>query len=251
MGSVCIVIPAYNEAENLASCLDAIANQTVAPDQVIVVNNNSTDNTATIAKQYHFVTVITEKRQGIAYAHHTGFNYASSDLIARIDAETILPPNWVSQVLEFYEVQNQPIVLVGSGYFYNLRAPKLTHLVGNSVFVTTKLLLGHYPLWGPNFIVPREVWRRVKDSLHFETDIYDDLDIALHVHQAGYPILWQRSLMVGAQMRHCGSVVEFWQYIGRWAQTLKLHNDSRWYAAWLGTAIVFPFWYGLLRLLKR
>ena len=49
-----IVIPAYNEAANLSSCLDTIASQSIMPGQVIVVDNNSTDQTAEIAERYSF-----------------------------------------------------------------------------------------------------------------------------------------------------------------------------------------------------
>src|SRR6185437_1716246 len=55
-----LVIPAYNEERYIKHCLDAIASQTVTPMEVFVVDNNSTDSTAAIAKNYEFVQVLSE-----------------------------------------------------------------------------------------------------------------------------------------------------------------------------------------------
>ena len=49
-----IVIPVFNEQRYIKACLDSIAAQTVKPDEVIVVDNNSTDKTVQIAKKYKF-----------------------------------------------------------------------------------------------------------------------------------------------------------------------------------------------------
>src|SRR5579885_2998873 len=94
-----IVIPVYNEEHHIKACLDAIATQTVKPDEVIVVDNNCTDNTVKIAKTYSFVKVVPEPVQGRTAARNCGFNTATCDIIGRIDADSILLPNWVERVL--------------------------------------------------------------------------------------------------------------------------------------------------------
>jgi glycosyltransferase involved in cell wall biosynthesis len=63
--SLTIVIPVFNEQNHISACLEAIAAQTAMPDEVIVVDNNSTDKTVQIAKQFAFVKIIKEKRQGV------------------------------------------------------------------------------------------------------------------------------------------------------------------------------------------
>ncbi len=93
--SVSIVIPVYNEEAHLKNCLDAIARQTVAPDEVIVVDNNSTDRSVEIAEKYSFVKVIKEAKQGRAHARNSGFNVATCDVIGRIDAHSLFASDWV------------------------------------------------------------------------------------------------------------------------------------------------------------
>src|SRR5579885_2506952 len=92
---ISLVIPAHNEESHLAACLDAVAAQTVRPFEVIVVDNNSSDATAEVARSYSFVRVVREPRQGLAFARDAGFDAARGELIGRIDADTLLPPNWV------------------------------------------------------------------------------------------------------------------------------------------------------------
>ena len=100
---ISIVIPVYNEAEHLADCLNSIARQTTAPHEVIVVDNNSSDSSLAVALSFDFVSVITEPRQGVVHARNTGFNAAKGDLIGRIDADTVLPADWVAKALQIMQ----------------------------------------------------------------------------------------------------------------------------------------------------
>jgi len=49
---VSVVVPAYNEEAYIGNCLESLTNQKVKPDEIIVVNNNSTDATVKIAKRF-------------------------------------------------------------------------------------------------------------------------------------------------------------------------------------------------------
>lgn len=248
-----IVIPAYNEQEHLRGCLDAIALQSEVPTEVIVVDNNSTDKTAEIVKNYAFVRLLKEKRQGIAYAHHRGFAAAKGQLIARIDADSVLPRDWVERVLGFYSRQSGNLpALVGSGYFKNLRARSLHPLLFDPLFVGAGLLLGHTPLWGPNMVIPKRSWAEIADETCAETkDMYDDLDIALHLNSNGTRIVWLRSLRVGARVKHLESPRRFWAYVQRWSGTLRNHDDWRWTVGYAGCGLAFLLQYPLMRLLRK
>src|SRR5215218_5513436 len=95
---VSIVVPVYNEGAQLAACLEAIAAQRSVPYEVIVVDNNSTDDTIAVAKSFNFVKLLRESRQGVVHARNRGFDAARGQIIARIDADTVLPPGWTGQV---------------------------------------------------------------------------------------------------------------------------------------------------------
>ena len=62
---VSVVIPVYNEKKRIKKCLDSLLSQSEKPDEIIVVDNNSTDSTVSIVRKYKGVNLVHEKKQGI------------------------------------------------------------------------------------------------------------------------------------------------------------------------------------------
>lgn len=256
---ISIIIPAYNEARTLPACLDAIATQTVMPDEVIVVDNNSTDGTTAVAARYPFVKIVLEKRQGIAFARNKGFNAATGELLARIDADTQLPPDWVASVQKFYtEDAHEHVALTGGCYFYNLRSGHVTGRVYDfMVHQMNRLLLGFYFPWGSNSAIPREAWEAVKDAASTRTDIHEDLDLGIHLAQAGFKTEYIASFRVGTMAKRVlTDHQDLWPYLVWWPNTFRANSIWTWpfvwpviTLAWLGSYwILLSEW--LLRLLN-
>ncbi len=181
-----IIIPAYNEERYLGACLESIANQTVRPKEVIVVDNNSTDKTVEVAQRFPFVTVLHEKRQHQAFAQATGFSAASGDIFARIDADTVLPPTWVTDVTELFADDREMVAFNGhpDPYDVPVKWPGvfLLHLY-HCVF--TRLHAGHVVLWGSNCAFRGSLWLQVKPKLHLRPDIWEDYDLAFALAPLG------------------------------------------------------------------
>ena len=112
-----IIVIAYNEEHCLGRCLEAIRKQVPQPDELIVVDNNSTDQTVAIAKS-HGAMVVKEKKQGMIYARNLGFNVATADLLGRIDADTILLSGWIEEAKKCF-VDSQVVGLSGPVTFYD------------------------------------------------------------------------------------------------------------------------------------
>ena len=97
------VVPAYNEEAYLPACLDSICEQIrtlpAGTCEIIVVNNASTDRTREVALRYPGVTVVDEPRKGLTFARQAGFAASTGALIANVDADSRLTPNWVTNVL--------------------------------------------------------------------------------------------------------------------------------------------------------
>jgi len=237
-----IIIPSYNEEHHLRACLDAIAAQTVPPDEVIVVDNNSTDRTGAIAHGYSFVKVVTEPKQGRVFARSAGFNAATSDILGRIDADTVIGGDWVACVKQFFsDPKNAEHGLSGGCYFYNVRFGRFFGWwQGQIAFRVNYLLLGHYPLFGSNAAIPAKLWQKVKKEACFDLDIHEDLDLAIHWHRAGFPITYHDSLKVGIKMRRVfEDRDELWQNMMWWPNTLKKHGLRTWVFGWLGAVILY------------
>lgn len=92
-----LVIPAWNEAQYLPDTLRAIDAQTLAPHEVIVVDNGSRDDTAALAQAWGATVLLCETR-GVAYARQMGLEAARTDWIATTDADSRPRPDWLAQL---------------------------------------------------------------------------------------------------------------------------------------------------------
>jgi len=236
-----IVIPVYNEQRHLKACLDAIAAQTVKPDEVIVVDNNSTDKSVEITQSYPFVKLLHEKKQGVVFARDKGFNAAKSDIIGRIDGDTRLPKDWVKRVIDFYQnPAHSGHALTGGGYFYNVRMPRYNGWVlSQMAFRMNRFLIGHYILWGSNMAFTKEMWTKVKNKVCHDNYIHEDLDLAIHLHRIGYQVNYEAYLRVGVYMKRLWEDKDKQQeHLERWPKTLHSHNFRLWWMSILGNILI-------------
>ena len=232
---VSIVIPAYNEADRLTACLEAVAAQTVKPYEVIVVDNNSSDDTAAIARRYSFVTLVHETKQGIVYARNAGFDAASGDIIGRTDADVLLDPDWVEVVSRFYaQANHRTAAWTSGGRFYNMHfSPFVSGTYNLLAFRFNQLLMGG-ALWGSSMAVPRPLWQTVRAEVENRTDIHEDLDLAIHLHRHSYQVTYDRHTHVRAELKRIYSGRhELWNYVQLWPRTLRIHGIWTWPICWL------------------
>src|SRR5271154_4241072 len=112
---ISVVIPAYNAAPFLARCLGSVFAQTLKPDEVIVVDDKSTDNTAAMAAELGAKVVRREINGGLSAARNTGIQNASSEWIALLDADD----RWMPEKLERQVACIRPeVVLIYTGLRY-------------------------------------------------------------------------------------------------------------------------------------
>ncbi len=189
------VIPAHNEEAYIGKCLESILKElrgTNYDAEIIVVNNASSDRTKEIAQKYPGVKVVDEPRKGIVWARRAGFLASTGDLIANVDADTMLAPGWIRKV--FGEFSRDPKLLALSGPFIYYDLPRginflvknifypisyLTYLVVRFVFGVGAMLQGG------NYVVRRSALEAVGG---YDTSIEfygEDADIAMRVNKIG------------------------------------------------------------------
>ncbi|MDB5182697.1 MAG: putative glycosyltransferase [Candidatus Saccharibacteria bacterium] len=247
MLTLTLVIPVYNEQDHIKACLDAIAAQYEAPLEVLVVDNNSTDNSVAIAKTFPFVTVLHAHEQGIAYARNVGFNAARGDIIGRIDADSRIPRHWVRHVRSYIEKYPNHL-LTGGSYFYDLKLPKFFGWIqGQIAFRTNRFIMGYYIAWGSNMAFNKKLWDDVKNEVHNLPTIHEDMDLAIHLHEHGYKITYQAGLKVGVDSRLLSAKrdtrAKHMIYLKMWPRTLYLHKLKRAWLGWVGVYVVYGGYY--------
>ena len=95
--NISIVIPAFNESALLPATLRSIKKLRRKPDEIIVVDNGSTDNTAAIARRFG-VKIVRVPTKGIGLVRQKGLEAATGDIVAFTDADTTVPPDWLSKI---------------------------------------------------------------------------------------------------------------------------------------------------------
>ncbi|THD69891.1 glycosyltransferase family 2 protein [Robertkochia marina] len=124
-----VVIPAHNEEEFLAGTLDSLLNQTVAPEEIIIVDDNSTDSTPDILKEYStkstLIRVINKSSENkhlpgskVVRTFNTGYEQLqkSWDVVVKLDADLILPEHYFEEILNCFA--RQPKAGIVGGFIY-------------------------------------------------------------------------------------------------------------------------------------
>ena len=191
---VSLVIPVYNEADRIHECLVAIAQQQVKPYEVLVVDNNSTDGTAAIAGAFPFVTVLQEPRQGVVFARDRGFNAASGEIIARIDGDTIIAPNWIATVSQLFQDESLDAV-TGTVAYRDIAAASVVNRVDLFWRRRMSRILGrNVALQGANMALRRSSWRAISAGVCHKRGQHEDFDIAIHITQRGGTVRFDERL---------------------------------------------------------
>lgn len=184
VSTISVVIPSYNDAAMLRECLHRVREQLRPADEIVVVDNASTDETAEVARSLGAV-VVHQPVRGIFPAAAAGYDAASGDIIARLDADSRPPADWLAHMEAELTVSPEVGVLTGPGEFYDGN-PLVTWLGENlyigGYFWFGGLWLDNGPIFGSNFAMRREVWLRVRDHVHSDLRrVHDDLDLSLHL----------------------------------------------------------------------
>ncbi len=194
---VSVIIPAHNEELNIGRCLDALLKQEEAPDEILVVDNNSTDKTTSITRSKG-MRVIKESKQGIAYARNAGYNHASGDIIARCDADTIVPTDWIKKIKKNFK-QRKIDALAGPVHFYD--SPIDLSFFKWLYFLFLRLLQGGETLIGANSTLTKKMWKKIKNDVCVDGAVHEDIDLAIHITQSGGKTHRDNSLIVNASGR--------------------------------------------------
>lgn len=232
--SVAIVIPAYNEERFIGKCLESCIDQTSVPDEIIVVNNRSTDNTALIVRRYQeenpdidIRLVDQNEHQGIAPTRNCGFDQAESDIISRTDADSIVANDWVETIRRSFQ---DPDIDAASGpiMFYDM--PFRGFLFWLDCILREKVqskAKDERFLIGANMAIRAQAWKSVRHltQLDLEDKLHEDVDLALTLFKNDFEIVYQAGMVVGMSAdRVESSLPDFYRYVTRYTRTTNLHG---------------------------
>lgn len=219
---ISVVIPLYNEADEIENCLQAFTRQTFrGPFELIIVDNNSSDGSSDrvikFAREHRRLDLrlIHEAQQGVSAASQAGFAHAKYGIIARTDADTTVADNWLEVIAERFA---DPLVAALCGRVgFRDPTPLQRWLLFEPIIELHQrlhVLIKKPHFWGFNFAVRKDVFERT-GGFDTRLKMAEDLDLALRIQESLYPgekIEFAGDMNVYSSSRRYNPNQEWWNY---------------------------------------
>ncbi|QCX29218.1 glycosyltransferase [Nocardioides jishulii] len=220
---VSVVIPVLDDAVELRECLALLARQETPPLEVVVVDNGCSDNSVEVALAAG-ARVVREERRGIPRAAAAGYDAARGGIVARLDADSRPAPDWTTRLSRAMADETVDAV-TGPGRFHDVAWPvrALAGLVYlGAYYALTTLATANTPLWGSSMAIRRSSWQRVRDQVHLDADVHDDMDLSFALGPRA-TIRYVHGLGVGVSGRSLVGLPQLRRRMDRAFTTLRLN----------------------------
>ena len=98
---ISIYIPVFNAEKTIKQSINSIKEQSINVNEIIVIDDNSNDNTKEIIKKFSDIKIITNKNNmGLGYSRNLGMNESKNDIVGAIDADVVLDKYWLETLLK-------------------------------------------------------------------------------------------------------------------------------------------------------
>ncbi|MDO8183800.1 MAG: glycosyltransferase family A protein [bacterium] len=226
---ISLIIPAYNEEKYLGACLEsALKNGADNFEEIIVVDNASTDNTTQIAQNYLGVKVVKEEKKGLTKARERGFKEARGEILAYIDADTKMPPGWINLAVKEFAV-NPNLAALSGPYVYYDSSSRQKLLVRLYWYAALPLYwLTGYMIVGGNFLIRKSVLAQM-GGFNTTIEFYgEDTDIARRASRFGQ-VKFNLKLVMPTSARRLkgqGTLKTAWIYLINFLSQVILHKSA-------------------------
>jgi glycosyltransferase involved in cell wall biosynthesis len=205
---VSFIIPAYNEARGIGACLRSIerdCGRFAGECEIIVCDNNSTDETREIVASFPQVRLVEEHEKGANRARQCALRAATGEFIASLDADTRLPDGWLTQAIRELEDVNT-VAVSGPFIYYDISEParwvvRAYYTIGYAIHRACEVLFGHGSMMqGGNVFTRRDALMHVGG---YDTSIEfygDDTALARALGKIGR-VKWSFALPIYASGR--------------------------------------------------
>lgn len=178
---ISVVIAAFNEERLIGKCIEAVKNQTFPKEnyEVLVIDNNSTDKTAEIAKEHGATVLFYNKKQGAAFAKQFGVKNAKGEIIAITDADSMPDTDWLETIDRI--MQNKKLMCIGGtvhsidNAFVNLML-----IIFDLIAKINQFVFGVSLVSGPNMAVRKQAFISI-GGFNTALKTSDDWDFSIRI----------------------------------------------------------------------
>jgi poly-beta-1,6-N-acetyl-D-glucosamine synthase len=230
---VSVVVPAYNEAKTIGSCVRSLLASDYEQFELILVNDGSTDCTLEEMKKFKGhprIEIISKTNGGKASALNQGYELSKGDIIIFADADGIFGTDTIKRLVDAF-VNEKIACCCGNdapiGLHFNItKLQNLQAHVGTGYVRRALAYVNCLPIVSGNIgAFRRSVLEEI--GLFKEGFIGEDLELTWRIHKAGYRVAFEPRALVRAEAPH--TLKGLWNQRVRWArgfiQTLRIHHD--------------------------
>jgi len=232
--SVSIVIPAFNEEDTIGPCLVAAVLQTVPAAEILVIDNRSTDRTAEVVRELQaeypdapIVYLRQDEEQGLVPTRNLGLDRATGDVLGRIDADSIIDPDWVEVVSRTF-ADGQVDAATGPVLYYDMPLRRLGLRADDRIRQAILRLTSEYHfLFGSNMAIRATAWADIRSEVCRDEDdeLHEDIDISVHLTRRDHRIAYVSAMVSGMSARRLeGSPRDYGYYAMRFDRTYARHG---------------------------
>lgn len=154
---ISVIVPAYNGETYLSEAIESILIQAYRPQEIIIIDDGSTDNTASVAKsfgdavQYHY-----QPNQGAGAARNNGIKLARGEFLAFLDADDLWLEDKLACQMQVFD--DDPALDMVFGYVLQFRSPELPDEVKRQIKIPTEIVPGQHV---GTMLIKREAFEKV------------------------------------------------------------------------------------------
>jgi glycosyltransferase involved in cell wall biosynthesis len=143
---ISVVIPLYNKRDTIMRALESVFNQTIQPDEIVVVNDGSTDGSKKIVAELNhpLVKLICQPNSGVSAARNRGISEAKCDWIAFLDADDEWLPEFLETIDSLYEMFPHSCVLATTYFIQNHYGQRRNAIIKKLPYKGDKGFLSNY-----------------------------------------------------------------------------------------------------------
>lgn len=194
--TLAVIIPNYNKSKYLSACIESVMQQTRIPDEIVIVDDKSTDNSRQIIqklceKYYLIKPIFLKENHGVSYARNTGVRYAETDMVTFLDSDDYYYNNEkLEKEAAIVEHYKDSVVAYSATVKANeagcvIRGPfaEWRYMSGN----VQKEMIANYKAFG---VIPRDYMLRKSDFLKSGGytegyNLYEDYELSLKLARQG------------------------------------------------------------------
>ncbi len=203
---ISIVIPTYNEEKYIGETLESLMKQTLKPDEIIIADYNSKDNTKSICESFNVKFVKVDK-PGIGYGRQIGFEHAKGDIFVSASADVFYPINWLEELTK--PLRKEDIVAtIGSISLKDAnKIEKIGSYLLNNIFIPMAFSLNLVFASADNLAIKSNIYKQIK-GINPNLQTGEDTDLIIRAKKIGKIIYVKKANVFTSNRR-----IRKWNYL--------------------------------------